>query len=82
MRGELLFFSPLHVHAAIQPKKNSYLVIEEMAAIRVDTALNLAAVTLQLVERDPSVNVPVEVLHVEHLQHKFILKISGFPKSV
>ena len=76
MRGELPFYSPLDVHAAIQPKKNSYLVIEEMTAIRVDTALNLAAVTLQLVERDPSVNVPVEVLHVEHLKTKFYQKIA------
>ena len=66
----------------LNQKKNSYLVIEEMTAIRVDTALNLAAVTLQLVERDPGVNVPVKVLHVEHLQHKFIFKISGFPTSV
>ena len=47
-----------------------------MAAIRVDTALNLAAVTLQLVERDPGVNVPVEVLHVEHLKTKFYQKIA------
>ena len=41
-----------------------------MAAIRVNAALNLAAVTLQLVERDTGVNVPVEVLHVKHLQQQ------------
>ena len=53
-------------------KINSYLVIEKMATIRVNAALNLAAVTLQLVERDTGVNVPVEVLHVKHLQQQNI----------
>ena len=51
-------------------KQTSLPIVEEVALLRVHRALNLTAIVVQLVERDPSVDVCVEVLHVVNLKSK------------